>query len=413
MAAPDLAPRRHPLHVCRSDMNKLSIRQIVPLAGLTAIGMLATDLYLPALPYLADELQTTLPTVQGTISVFIIALALSQLVWSAIADKLGMRTTLLAGVTLEIVASIACALATDVTMLILFRAVQGIGGGAATVVVPVLLRRRCAEADAVRALSLVGMAEAVIPAVGPLLGTVIVLVSDWRVCFWIIAALAVIAVPFIARNVDDNGPLHDPDAPVGYAVLLRHPGFLRHAACYALGFGALVAFVASAPHVMHTWLQQSPAMFAMMQVFGVACFMLTASRGGAAVQRHGANRMIGIGSGMQLTSTLLMLVTGLVGPAHASPVVLVVAIIVAWSLYCGGFGVAGPAAMTRALSVPPALTSLASGFLMFLALALAGAAIQAAGFLLRYGLWPAALLFSAMTAGSFLLRATNIKHTTR
>src|ERR1700693_224548 len=123
-------------------MQKLSPLQIIPLAALTAIGMLAIDLYLPALPYLAEELNTSLPTIQGTISVYMIALALSPLAWGAIADRLGMRGTLLAGVALEIAAGVACALASDITLLIAFRAIQGVGGGAATVGVPVLLARR-------------------------------------------------------------------------------------------------------------------------------------------------------------------------------------------------------------------------------------------------------------------------------
>lgn len=359
--------------------------------------MLAIDLYLPALPYLAQELNTTLPTIQGTISVFMMALALSQLLWGAIADRLGMRMTLLAGIAIEAVTSVACALASDITLLIVFRAIQGIGAGAATVVVPVLLRRRCSDTDAVRALSWVSMAEAVIPAVAPVVGTLILLRADWRFCFWIIAVLALALIPFVLKTEDDE-PLHRPGEPANYLLLLRHPDFLRNALLYGLSFGALVAFVASAPHLIHQWLRQSPTVFAVMQVCGVAGFMLVASRGGPAAQRHGADRIIRIGGWLQLLASLGLVLLGALAFRHAA------AMIALWAVFCAGLGLRGPSAMTRTLSVPPELTSLASGFLMFLAMILAGIGTQIAGFLLRYGMLPVALLMTAMTLASLLLQ---------
>jgi MFS family permease len=384
-------------------MQKLSPLQIVPLAGLTAIGMLAIDLYLPALPYLADELNTGLATIQGTISVYMIALALSQLVWGAIADKLGMRGTLLAGIAFEIVASIACALASDITPLIVFRAIQGIGGGAATVVVPVLLRRRCSDTDAVRALSWVSMAESAIPAAAPVVGTLILLRADWRFCFWLIAVLAVLLIPFVLKIGDDEALPHR-DEPANYLLLLRHPDFLRNATFYGLSFGALVTFVASAPHLIHQWLQQGPAVFVVMQICGVSGFMLGAARGGPAVQRYGADRIMRIGGWMQLLATLALALLGALAFRHAAAMTTMIAMIIAWAVFCAGLGLRGPAAMTRTLSVPPALTTLASGFLMFMALVLSGIGTQIAGFLLPYGMLPVALLMMAMIVVSLQLQ---------
>jgi MFS family permease len=377
-------------------MQKLSPLQIIPLAALTAIGMLAIDLYLPALPYLAQELNTSLPTVQGTISVYMIALALSQLAWGAVADKLGMRGTLLAGIAIEIAAGIGCAMAADISLLIVFRAIQGIGAGAATVVVPVLLRRRCSDTDAVRALSWVSMAESAIPAVAPVLGTLILLRADWRFCFWVIVVLAVLLIPFVLKIGNDE-PLHHQDEPASYLLLLRHADFLRNAALYGLSFGALVTFVASAPHLIHQWLQEGPEIFVIMQICGVSGFVLGAARGGPLVQHHGAERIMRIGGLMQLLATLALALLGLLAFRHAA------AMIIAWAMFCAGLGLRGPAAMTQALSVPPALTSLASGFLMFLALILSGIGTQIAGFLLPYGMLPVALLMAAMMALSLRL----------
>jgi predicted MFS family arabinose efflux permease len=229
------------------------------------------------------------------------------------------------------------------------------------------------------------------------LGTLILLRADWRFCFWVIVVLAVLLIPFVLK-IDEDEPLHRQGEPANYLLLLRHPEFLRNAALYGLSFGALVSFVASAPHLIRQWLQQGPAVFAAMQICGVSGFMLAAARGGPAVQRYGADRIIRIGGWMQFLATLALALLGALAFRHAA------AMIVAWMVFCAGLGLRGPAAMTRTLSVPPALTSLASGFLMFLALVLAGVGTQIAGFLLHYGMLPVALLMAAMTLASLLLQ---------
>src|SRR5450830_1821943 len=203
-------------------MSRPPLLQIVPLAALTGVGMLATDLYLPALPHLAQDLGTDVPAVQATISSFMVALALSQLLWGALADKLGMRLTLLAGISLLAVTGVACAVAADVDTLIIYRTLQGIGAGAATVVVPVLLRRRFADADAMRAISWVSIAESVIPAIAPVIGTGILLVSGWRSNFWLVAVLALLLLPFILALVPGRQVLHDADDNISYRVLLQN-----------------------------------------------------------------------------------------------------------------------------------------------------------------------------------------------
>ena len=379
-------------------MSRPPLLQIIPLAALTGVGMLATDLYLPALPHLAHDLGSDVPTVQATISSFMIALALSQLFWGAVADKLGMRNTLLAGIALLAATGVACALAADVDALIVYRTIQGIGAGAATVVVPVLLRRRFTDADAVRAISWVSIAESIIPAIAPVIGTGILLVSGWRGNFWLVAVLALILLPFILALVPGRQVLHAPDETVSYPALLQNRAFLRDATVYGLTFGALVTFVASAPHLIEQWSGRGPAIFALMQVCGVSSFIVAASRAGAMAHRCGTYKLMKAGAIVQLFSVAGLIALGLLDVRHVAP------LIACWMLFCGGLGLRGPSTVTRALSVPKSLTSLASGFLMFLALTLSGIGTQIAGFLLHDGLLPVALLVAAMILASMVLQ---------
>src|SRR5450830_52245 len=379
-------------------MSRPPLLQIVPLAALTGVGMLATDLYLPALPHLAQDLGTDVPAVQATISSFMVALALSQLFWGALADKLGMRNTLLAGIALLAATGVACALATNVNTLIFYRTLQGIGAGAATVVVPVLLRRRFADADAMRAISWVSIAESIIPAIAPVIGTGLLLVSGWRSNFWLVAVLALILLRFIMALVPGRQVLHTPEETVSYPALLKNRAFLRDAAVYGLTFGALVTFVASAPHLVEQWNGRGPGTFALMQVCGVASFIVAASRAGAMAHRCGTYRLMKSGAVVQLISVAGLIALGFLEVRQVAPLVL------CWMLFCAGLGLRGPSTVTRALSVPKSLTSLASGFLMFLALTLSGIGTQIAGFLLHFGLLPVALLVAAMIVASMLLQ---------
>lgn len=382
-------------------MSRSPLLHIIPLAALTGVGMLATDLYLPALPHLALDLGTDVPAVQATISSFMIALALSQLLWGAIADKLGMRATLLTGIALQVLTGIACALASDVRALIVYRTLQGIGAGAATVVVPVLLRRRFADTQAMRAISWVSIAESVIPAVAPVLGTGILMVSGWRSNFWLVALLALLLLPFILYLVPVRQRLHAADDTVSYVALLKNRAYVRNAIVYGLTFGALVTFVASAPHLVGQWSGYGPGAFALMQVAGVTSFIVAASRAGAMGHRCGLYTLMRWGALLQLLA-----VTGLIGlglTEHRG----IVSLIGCWMVFCAGLGLRGPSTVTRALSVPSSQTSLASGFLMFLALTLSGLGTQLAAFALSFGLLPVALLVAAMILASLLLQRDN------
>lgn len=382
-------------------MSRPPLLHIIPLAALTGVGMLATDLYLPALPHLALDLGTDVPAVQATISSFMIALALSQLLWGAFADKLGMRNTLLAGIGLLAATGAACALASDVTALIIYRTLQGVGAGAATVVVPVLLRRRFTDAEAMRAISWVSIAESVIPAVAPVLGTGMLMLAGWRSNFWLVSVLALILLPFVLKLVPGRQGLHTADETVSYFILIKNRTYLRNATVYGLTFGALVTFVASAPHLVEQWSGHGPGMFALMQVCGVSGFILAASRAGAMAHRCGLYTLMHRGAVMQLMAVSGLIVLGLTDVRGMTPLIL------CWVLFCGGLGLRGPATITQALSVPASQTSLASGFLMFLALTLSGIGTQLAAFMLSSGLLRPALLVAVMIVASLLLQHDN------
>lgn len=366
----------------------------LPLASLTAVGMLATDFYLPAVPSLPDMLGGSVTQAQATLAVFMAALAISQLLWGWALDKFGERPMILLGMVLLGGASLVCALAPDIHILLIGRTLQGLGAGAATVAVPALLRKRSSEAGAIQSMALVGMAESVIPALGPVAGTLVITHGNWRWTFWIVALLTFLLMPLVTRILSSTAPSAQQTSASSYLPLLRNARFMRLALGYALMFSALLMFVASAPQIVTTWLQLPVSGFAIMQVFGVAAFMLGAASSGRLAHRYPAYKLAKVGAWMQIVGGIFLIALAAVA-LRSLPF-----LIAGWVIFCIGLGARAPALMMQALTVTHELAGKASGLLMFLAFSLSSLATMLIAPWLEHGLLPVALGLTALSIAS-------------
>ncbi|ANN76564.1 MFS transporter [Bordetella flabilis] len=374
-----------------------TLRTALPLVGLTAVGLLATDLYLPALPGLPSALNGTIASAQATLTAFTASLAISQLLWGAASDRFGHRAVLAAGMLLQALGGLACALAPGMTALIVARAVQGLGVGAAMVVVPTVLRSAFHGTRAVRALSWLGIAESMVPALAPIAGALLLTRSDWRFSFWIVLAALVVVWPWAWRAIPPHQRAAAPPTRGGYVELLAHRAYAGYALGHALCFGALISFVASAPQVVAVWLGAGPATFALLQAFGVSAFVLMAASSGFCADRYGVDRIIMAGVALQVVAAAGFLALAWLDIRSLA------GLIAGWSIFCGALGLRGPATMTRALDVPGRLAGRAAGLMMFMAFCLAAVATQGVADYLTLGLMPIAAVCLGFTIASALL----------
>lgn len=379
-------------------------RLAIPLASLTALGLLASDLYLPAIPVMRAELGASITSAQATMAVFMAALALSQLAWGWAADHFGDRRTIVAGTLLLGGGSLLCALAPGIESMLAGRLVQGLGAGAATVAVPALIRRRFEAADAVKALAVVAMVESTIPALGPVAGTAIVLHASWRSTFWLIAILALLLLPLVARIIGAAPAQRSAAAAPaagGYLPLLRNRHYMRYALSYAAMFGALLMYVASAPVLVTHALGLGIEAFAALQIFGVLAFMAGAAVAVRMVKKRGERWLMRSGMLLQYLAGAGLVgiaLAGLVGAAGLVTLALVAA------LFCGGLGLRGAATMGGALQAAGDSAGKGSGLLMFLSFAAVAGATQLVAPFLHAGLLPVGvLLFALVTASALLL----------
>jgi DHA1 family bicyclomycin/chloramphenicol resistance-like MFS transporter len=379
-----------------------SVRTILPLAIITCTSMLAMDLYLPAVPVLQRDLGASVPQGQATIAVFLVGLACSQLVWGEALHRFGPRACVKAGLWLLVASSIGSALAPELNSLLAMRLLQGIAAGASTVVSPTVIRATLPAQDGVRGIAAISMIEAIVPAAGPVLGTLLLVVADWRLLLLAVGLMALMSMPFALRATPRQLPNLDERVETGYRLLLIDHRYMRLALSHAACLAALLAFVGSGPQVLVEIHQFGASAFAVTQVCGVAAFIVAAGQSGRISARLGAARTIQFGAWghVALCSAFLagMLLAGSVEQG---------ALLVFWMCFCALLGIKGPATFSEALAVPVAQMGRASALMVLMLLVASAGATQAvAPYLERGGLTAVAgaMLLLSLLSVSFVAR---------
>ena len=167
---------------------------LVTLALLMAAAPIATDLYLPAFPEMADEFATTATGVQLSLTAFMIGAGLGQVVFGPLSDRAGRVRPLLIGTGVYVLASAAAAMAGSIPWLVAARLVQGISGAAGMVLARAIVSDLTTGREAARAFSLLMLVGGVAPVVAPLAGSLLAGSIGWRGLLWVVAGIAAISL---------------------------------------------------------------------------------------------------------------------------------------------------------------------------------------------------------------------------
>ncbi|WP_373453898.1 multidrug effflux MFS transporter [Rhodococcus sp. 06-418-5] len=236
--------------------SKERLRVILVLGALIALGPLTIDMYLPALPAIADDLNTPSSAVQLTLAGTLIGLALGQLVIGPLSDIVGRRLPLIVGTGVHILASVACIVAPNIAVLGGLRVVQGLGAAAAAVVAMAIVRDLFSGRAAATVLSRLMLVMGVAPVLAPSLGGAVLLVGSWRLVF---AALAIMGVALITLAIVSLRETLPPERrrasgvmPVlrTYRSLLRDAQFVVLVLVAALAMSSLFAYIAGSSFVL-------------------------------------------------------------------------------------------------------------------------------------------------------------------
>jgi MFS transporter, DHA1 family, multidrug resistance protein len=232
------------------------VRMIVVLGAMVALGPLTIDMYLPALPKIADELSVSSSVAQLTLTGTLAGLALGQLIVGPLSDSLGRRRPLMVGIVLHMLASLLCLFAPNIAVLGVARGLQGMGAAAAMVVAIAVVGDLFAESVAATVMSRLMLVLGVAPVVAPSLGAAVLLTASWH---WVFAALVVMAGALLllaalalpeTLPVSHRRPLKLRSIGATYLELLRDVRFIILVLVGALGMSALFAYIAGASFVL-------------------------------------------------------------------------------------------------------------------------------------------------------------------
>ena len=294
-------------------------RLIVVLGSVNAIGPLSIDMYLPAFPEIARALDTSASAVQLTLTACVAGLALGQLLFGPLSDRLGRRLPLIVAMLTYSLASLLCASASSVGMLIGLRFVQGLAGAGGIVIARAVVRDMSTGAAASRLLSSLMLVTGLGPILAPVVGGQLLALTSWEGIFLLLtvlsgllALLVVVALPEtlpaerrshagLARTVQTMGDL------------LRDRAFLGYALAGGLTFGALFAYISGSSFVLQRIYGLSPQLFSLAFAMNGLGLIAASQVNAHIVERYGPKRLLRGALVCVVVSSLVLLGVVLIG----------------------------------------------------------------------------------------------------
>lgn len=276
------------------------------LATLASLGPFAIDTYLPAFEGIAGNLATTPVHLQQTLSAYLLGFSVMMLFHGALADSFGRRPVILTGVAVFAAASVVCALAPNVGVLIGARVVQGMSCGAGIVVSRAIVRDLFEAVRAQKLMSQMTLFFGVAPAIAPIIGGWLFAWLGWRSIFWFLAAVAVAILALAARTLPETLPhaRRQPFTPLalarGYLQVVSDRRFLLLTVSAGVPFNAMFVFILSAPMLLGHHLGLAPTEFFWLFVCSIGGIMGGAWTSGRLAGRIPRERQVRIGFALLL-----------------------------------------------------------------------------------------------------------------
>lgn len=292
---------------------KVSFILVVFLGMLTAITPLATDLYLPALPIMPGELNTTASNIQMTIGVMTFGVAFGQLFGGPISDTMGRKVPLIIGNLLCVISGLICAYAPSIDILLLGRFLQGLTGSVGVVIAKAIARDFASGQELTKLFAMLMMVNGLAPVLAPLVGGQLLLITTWRFIFIILAVFSAILLlgsllfrESLPKEKRVTGGLAT--AIKNYFTLIKDKRFLGQSLIQFFAFGTFFAYISGSSFVYQNIFQLSAQKFSYL--FGInSCGIILASAISGRVSNVVTSRQILTFSLWELTiGSLLFLV---------------------------------------------------------------------------------------------------------
>ncbi|MGO2006563.1 multidrug effflux MFS transporter [Vreelandella alkaliphila] len=348
-----------------------STATVVALAAVTALGPLATDMYLPAMPAMAEALNTGPDRIQLTLSLYMAGFALAQLVCGPISDRFGRRPVMIAGLSLFLAASLLCAWAPSVEWLLVGRFLQAFGGAAGPVLARASVRDIHGPIEAGRILSYMASTMALAPALAPVVGAGLLLFFGWESVFVVLALYAAVMLAVLIFMLPEplakerQQSIHPKTVLANFRLLLTQRAFIGYTLVNAAAFSGLFAYLSGSSFVLIEYLGVAPTLYGVLFTLIVAGFFFGTLVSGRYSHRLGRDRLVTLGSVICATGGVVMAGLATVGVHHPW------AVVGPHMVFMLGVGILMPQTMAGALAPNPQCAGAASSLFGFLQMTIA------------------------------------------
>ncbi|WP_145505566.1 purine nucleoside transporter PunC [Yersinia alsatica] len=224
------------------------------LAGLSMLGYLATDMYLPAFGAMQQELQASAGSISASLSIFLAGFAIAQLIWGPVSDKLGRKPVLLAGLGLFAIGCLGVLWVETATQLLVLRFIQAVGVCSAAVSWQALVVDRYRDGKANRVFATIMPLVALSPALAPLLGAWLLNHFSWRSIFVVLLAVTLLLLIPTAllkerKNAASDNTVQNKSA-ISFWQLLKSPVFSGNVMIFAACSAGFFAWLTGSPFIL-------------------------------------------------------------------------------------------------------------------------------------------------------------------
>jgi len=356
-------------------------RLLALLMAMTAIGPATLNIVVPAMPALVKQLGSDTGTVQFTLSLYLLSLATAQLLLGPLSDRFGRRPVVLAGLALNVAASLAAIAASSIGGLIGARVIQALGASSGIVIGRAIIRDLYERDRAAAVIGLVTTAMVIAPMISPLIGGILDTAFGWEAIFLFISMLSGAVLLWAVLALPETRPspvAHTPGTMITeWRALIGNAKFHGYVLCGALGSAPFFTFLGGGPHVVVTLMGRTSAEYGLWFVVTSLGYMAGNFTAARLSQRFGVDSMIMAGIVFELIGASLTALLVATIPAAGPAIIFLPQLLISY-----GNGLLLPNAIAGAISLRPQAAGAASGMTGFVQMAVGAASTQAVSIVL-------------------------------
>jgi DHA1 family bicyclomycin/chloramphenicol resistance-like MFS transporter len=385
------------------------LKMALILGLMSTIGPFAIDMYLPALPTIADDLGIDAAAAQMTLTAYFIAFGVSQLFYGPASDMFGRKPPITFGILLFAAASVGCALAPSVEILIVLRFFQGLGAAGVMSIPRAIIRDRYTGAKATRLMSSIMLVISISPMLAPLVGSLIIEPLGWRAVFVAVTLAAGVALLLLIYALPEtlapeNREPFSASAMFGsFGTLLRDPAYMGLTFIGGFGMAAFFTFLGSASFIYMDYFGLTPNQFALAFAANAAGFFIASQFAANLMGRLGPVRLV---RGATFFYALFAIALFLAFAFGLGSFPLMVALLILANLF---FGFVMPSAMVLSLEEHGPIAGAAASLGGTMQMLLATLCMAISGLLFDGTPLPMLAIIATCAAGSFVLAMLTVR----